>query len=109
MREVSDSLHLRRFCLSAIDVEVPDESTVRKLTRRLGAETVAELSRLVTRGGAAGDALAGARARDRLDGRRGRRALPDRGRAGGRWGAGTRARGAAAGGAGGRDGGAGAG
>ena len=28
-------------------VEVPDESTVRKLTRRLGAETVAELSRLV--------------------------------------------------------------
>src|SRR5438093_7254161 len=47
MREVSDSLHLRRFCLSAIDLEVPDESTVRKLTRRLGAETVAELSRAV--------------------------------------------------------------
>ena len=47
MREVSDSLHLRRFCLIAIDAEVPDESTVRKLTRRLGPETVAELSRLV--------------------------------------------------------------
>lgn len=47
MREVSDSFHLRRFCLLAIDVEVPDESTVRKLTRRLGPETVAELSRLV--------------------------------------------------------------
>lgn len=47
MREVSDSLHLRRFCLIPIDEEVPDESTVRKLTRRLGAETVAELSRLV--------------------------------------------------------------
>jgi IS5 family transposase len=47
MREVSDSLHLRRFCLIPIDVEVPDESTVRKLTRRLGPETVAELSRLV--------------------------------------------------------------
>lgn len=47
MREVSDSLHLRRFCLLAIDEEVPDESTVRKLTRRLGAETAAELSRLV--------------------------------------------------------------
>jgi IS5 family transposase len=47
MREVSDSLHLRRFCLISIEVEVPDESTVRKLTRRLGAETVAELSRLV--------------------------------------------------------------
>jgi len=47
MREVSDSLHLRRFCRIALDVEVPDESTVRKLTRRLGPETVAELSRLV--------------------------------------------------------------
>ena len=47
MREVSDSLHLRRFCLIPLNVEVPDESTVRKLTRRLGAETVSELSRLV--------------------------------------------------------------
>jgi transposase, IS5 family len=47
MREVSDSFHLRRFCLVAIDAEVPDESTIRKLTRRLGPETVAELSRLV--------------------------------------------------------------
>ncbi len=47
MREVSDSLHLRRFCLIPLCEEVPDESTVRKLTRRLGAETVAELSRLV--------------------------------------------------------------
>ncbi len=47
MREVSDSFHLRRFCRIPLDVEVPDESTVRKLTRRLGAEVVAELSRLV--------------------------------------------------------------
>jgi IS5 family transposase len=47
MREVSDSLHLRRFCLIPLHEEVPDESTVRKLTRRLGPETVAELSRLV--------------------------------------------------------------
>jgi IS5 family transposase len=47
MREVSDSLHLRRFCLIPLAVEVADESTVRKLTRRLGPETVAELSRLV--------------------------------------------------------------
>jgi transposase, IS5 family len=36
VREVSDSLHLRRFCLIAIDQRVPDESTVRKLARRLG-------------------------------------------------------------------------
>jgi len=40
-------LHLRRFCLIAIDRRVPDESTVRKLTRRLGAETVNEITRLV--------------------------------------------------------------
>lgn len=46
-REVSDSFHLRRFCLIPIDGQVPDESTVRKLTRRLGPETVAELSRVV--------------------------------------------------------------
>lgn len=47
VKEVSDSLHLRRFCLIGITERVPDESTVRKLTRRLGAETVAELTRAV--------------------------------------------------------------
>ena len=47
VREVSDSLHLRRFCLIGIDRRVPDESTLRKLTRRLGAETVDEITRLV--------------------------------------------------------------
>jgi IS5 family transposase len=45
VREVSDSIHLRRFCLIPLHERVPDESTVRKLTRRLGAETVAELTR----------------------------------------------------------------
>lgn len=47
VREVSDSIHLRRFCLIPLHERVPDESTVRKLTRRLGAETVAELTRAV--------------------------------------------------------------
>src|SRR5215211_544739 len=47
VREVSDSLHLRRFCLIAIDRRVADESTIRKLTGRLGAETVNELTRVV--------------------------------------------------------------
>ncbi len=47
VREVSDSLHLRRFCLIAIDQRVPEESTVRKLTRRLGAEVVQEITRAV--------------------------------------------------------------
>jgi IS5 family transposase len=43
--EVSDSMHLRRFCRIALSERVPDESTVRKLTRRIGAETVSELTR----------------------------------------------------------------
>ena len=45
--EVSDSLHLRRFCRIGLSERVPDESTVRKLTRRLGPAVVAELSRRV--------------------------------------------------------------
>jgi IS5 family transposase len=45
VREVSDSLHLRRFCLVPVSERVPDESTIRKLTRRLGPETVAALTR----------------------------------------------------------------
>jgi len=47
VREVSDSLHLRRFCLIALGERVPHESTVRKLTRRLGSEVVEELTRHV--------------------------------------------------------------
>ena len=47
VREVSDSLHLRRFCLIAIDQRVPDEWTVRKLARRLGAEVVEQITRVV--------------------------------------------------------------
>lgn len=43
--EVSDSIHLRRFCLISLQARVPDESTIRKLTRRIGSETVAELTR----------------------------------------------------------------
>jgi transposase, IS5 family len=45
--EVSDSLHLRRFCLIALSARVPDESTVRKLVRRLGAEVIDEITRAV--------------------------------------------------------------
>src|SRR5919106_6674002 len=43
--EVSDSIHLRRFCRISLAERVPDESTVRKLTRRIGAETVSDLTR----------------------------------------------------------------
>jgi IS5 family transposase len=47
VREVSDSLHLRRFCLLPLTARMPDESTVRKLARRLGPETINELTRVV--------------------------------------------------------------
>jgi IS5 family transposase len=47
MAEVSDSIHLRRFCRIALTVRVPCESTVRKLTRRIGADTVNELTRVL--------------------------------------------------------------
>ncbi len=43
--EVSDSIHLRRFCRIALCERVPDESTVRKLTRRIGEQTVNDITR----------------------------------------------------------------
>jgi transposase, IS5 family len=50
VREVSDSLHLRRFCLVALTERVPDESTIRKLCRRLGPEVVEEICRQIIGG-----------------------------------------------------------
>lgn len=49
VRQVADSFHLRRFCRITIMDEIPDESTVRKLTRRLGPELVDDLTREVVR------------------------------------------------------------
>jgi IS5 family transposase len=51
VREVADSLGLRRFCRIGLGERVPDESTVRKLTRRLGPEVVADMSRAVIASG----------------------------------------------------------
>jgi transposase, IS5 family len=47
VREVSDSLHLRRFCGLSLTASVPHESTVRKLVRRLGPEVVEEMTRVL--------------------------------------------------------------
>jgi IS5 family transposase len=47
MQAVADSLHLRRFCQIPLTAPVPDESTVRKLTRRIGPELADELVRSV--------------------------------------------------------------
>ncbi len=49
VKQVADSFHLRRFCRIAITDEMPDESTIRKLTRRFGPELVDELTRDVIR------------------------------------------------------------
>lgn len=44
VREVSDSLHLRRFCRIALTDRVPDESTIRKLVKRLGPDVIDEIT-----------------------------------------------------------------
>jgi hypothetical protein len=45
VREVSDSLHLRRFCGLSLTASVPHESTIRKLVRRLGPEVIDDITR----------------------------------------------------------------
>jgi len=72
--EVSDSIHLRRFCRIALTDLVPDESTLRKLTRRVGPETVNEIIQSADRLGGPRAALLCPGAQDRLDGDRGRHA-----------------------------------
>ena len=67
VREVSDSLHLRRFCLIGIDQPVPDESTVRKLARRLGASVVEEITRMVIEKAQRETRFTGAGGEDRRD------------------------------------------
>ena len=47
VREVSDSLHLRRFCRIALTDRVPDESTVRKLVKRLGPDVIDQITMAV--------------------------------------------------------------
>ncbi|MDP9256484.1 MAG: transposase [Actinomycetota bacterium] len=47
LAEVSDSFSLRRFCRIGLGRAVPDESTIRKLVRRLGEQPISEISRLV--------------------------------------------------------------
>jgi IS5 family transposase len=47
VREVTDSLHWRRFCHVALDVPVPHPTTLSKLTRKYGPDVVHELNRLL--------------------------------------------------------------
>ena len=78
VREVSDSLHLRRFCLVALGEDVPEESTVQKAHAPFGWRGGRRVDAVGDREGQAGDAVSGAGGADRLDGRRGGRALSDR-------------------------------
>ena len=97
VREVSDSLHLRRFCRIGLWDRVPDESTIRKLVRRLGAEVIEDICAQViaeaTSPRAGRAALRGARRPDRFDGGGSRHPLSDRSRARPRRRSGARARG----------------
>ena len=86
VREVSDSLHLRRFCLLPLTARVPDESTVRKLVRRLGSEDGQRADSGGDRQGPAGGPLCGPGGAHRRHRGRGRHPLPDR------WGAGLAGR-----------------
>jgi transposase, IS5 family len=53
VREVSDSIHLRRFCEIGIGAPVPDESTLRKHVHRLGAATIEQVTlAVIARSGA---------------------------------------------------------
>jgi len=47
VREVTDSLHWRRFCHLALDTPVPHPTTLSKLTRKYGPDVVHELNRLL--------------------------------------------------------------
>src|SRR3954453_7172894 len=42
--EVGDSLSWRRFCRIGLEASVPDESTIRKITRRCGPELIEALN-----------------------------------------------------------------
>jgi IS5 family transposase len=53
VREVCDSVHLRRFCLIGLGDGMPDESTLRKLVIRLGAVTVEQVVSVVIASSAA--------------------------------------------------------
>lgn len=47
VREVTDSLHWRRFCHLALDAPVPHPTTLSKLTRKYGPDIVHEVNRLL--------------------------------------------------------------
>ena len=47
VREVTDSLHWRRFCHLALDVPVPHPTSLSKLTRKYGPDVVHDLNRLL--------------------------------------------------------------
>ena len=73
MAEVSDSIHLRRFCRISLSERVPDDSTVRKLTRRIGPDTVNEITRVLIVAATRSKRFRPQGREDRFDGDRGGR------------------------------------
>lgn len=63
VREVTDSLHWRRFCHIALDGEVPHPTTLSKLTRKYGPAIVAEINRILVRQARARKTLRGRKLR----------------------------------------------
>ena len=49
VKEVTDSLHWRRFCHLALDAPVPHATTLSKLTRKYGPDVVHDLNRALVR------------------------------------------------------------
>ena len=96
MAEVSDSIHLRRFCRIRLSERVPDDSTVRKLTRRIGPDTVNEITRVLIVQATRSKRFRPQGREDRFDGDRGGREVPDRFRARFAWRPRARARGSQA-------------
>ncbi len=47
VRDVTDSLHWRRFCHLALDAPIPHPTTLSKLTRKYGPDILHELNRLL--------------------------------------------------------------
>ncbi len=76
--EVSDSIHLRRFCRIALSARVPDESTVQEADPADRRGDGGRADARIDRGSDAREAVPGAGGADRLDGDRGRREVPDR-------------------------------
>ena len=76
--QVNDSLSWRRFCRIGLEASVPDESTIRKITRRCGPELIEALNGELLDAAHQRRQVSGGSGAGRHDGRRGRHQVSDR-------------------------------